>query len=171
MGFRVLALQVFDQRHLHGALLVCRQDAHRYLPEPGHAAGAPAALARDDLIKAAVERPDRDRLDEPVGADGLGEQLQRLGVKALARLVGARLDLLDRQQNPAPSPRARAARSDIPPRRAPRAPCRDLSFRLYPCSTSDAAPASCAAFAAFSSRLMSSPARCRYARAPLDSLS
>ena len=34
-----------------------------------------------------------------------------------------------------------------------------------------AAAASCAAFAAFSSRLMSSPARCRYARAPLDSLS
>jgi len=97
-GVQVLALQVFDQRHLHGALLVGREDAHRHLLEPGHTAGAPAALARDDLIKAAVKRPHRDRLDEPVGTDGLGEQLQRLGIKALARLVGARLDLFDRQQ-------------------------------------------------------------------------
>ena len=37
---QVLALQVFDQRHFHGALLVGREDAHRHLPQPGHAAGA-----------------------------------------------------------------------------------------------------------------------------------
>ena len=63
-----------------------------------HAAGAPAALARDDLIKSAIERPDRDRLDEPIRPDGFCEHFQRFRVKALARLVGARLDLLDRQQ-------------------------------------------------------------------------
>ena len=97
-GIQILALEVFDQSHLHGALLVRCQDAHRHFLEPGHAAGAPAALARDDLIKSAIERPDRDRLDEPIRPDGFCEHFQCLRVKVLARLVGARLDLLDRQQ-------------------------------------------------------------------------
>src|SRR5690606_21171496 len=94
----VLALDVLDQRHRdHGAVVDL---AHHYrdLAQPGQARGAPAALASDDLVVAAAQVADHDRLDHALRADRLG-QLGELGVvHGLARLVAARRQRVDRQR-------------------------------------------------------------------------
>ena len=56
------------------------------------ARGAPAALSGDDLIVAGRKAADRQRLDDAVLADGIGEILQSVFVKVVARLIGVGLD-------------------------------------------------------------------------------
>ena len=62
---------------------------------PGLLRGAPAPLARDQLVAAVVERPDDQRLQQPDRADRPGQGVEGRGVELRARLVGVRLDLGD----------------------------------------------------------------------------
>ena len=58
--------------------------------QPGQLGGAEAALAGDDLVAPAVQRPHQDRLHHALAADALGEFVQRALVHARARLVACR---------------------------------------------------------------------------------
>ena len=62
---------------------------------PAMRGGAPAALARDDLIVAGRKAADRQRLDNAVLADGIGQILQSLFIEVAARLIGVGFDLRD----------------------------------------------------------------------------
>src|SRR5688572_2057977 len=59
--------------------------------------GAPAALARNQLVAPAGERADDHRLDDPARGDRGGELLERGLVEMTARLIRVRLDRGDRQ--------------------------------------------------------------------------
>ena len=54
---------------------VSRDDRRDQL-EAGDARGAQPALARDQLVAAARQRPDHDRLEHAARADGLGQLLE-----------------------------------------------------------------------------------------------
>ena len=64
--------------------------------EPGQARRAPAAFAGDDLVRVRAERPDEDRLEDAVLADRRGQLVERLLLEDHARLLGVRLDPVDR---------------------------------------------------------------------------
>jgi hypothetical protein len=85
-----------DQRALEGLAAVDVLDHHRHVVPAGALRGAPPALAGDQRVAAARPRAHHQRHDHAVGADR-GGQLVELGlVEAAARLVGGRVDLLDR---------------------------------------------------------------------------
>ena len=94
---QILALDVFDQRHLEQRLLLAgRHVAHddRHAQEAGELCGAPAAFAGDDL-KSIADLADHDRLDDAVGADRLRELLQARIVDVAARLKVVGLEAID----------------------------------------------------------------------------
>ena len=62
-----------------------------------HTGFAYRALAGDDLIKAGRQLADRQRLDDAVHADGLGERSELVRVEGFSGLQGIGLDLLQRQ--------------------------------------------------------------------------
>ena len=93
----VRALQVFDERELHRLLVIGLDDDDRHVGKPREPRRAPAALAGDDLIKAGRQLADRQRLDDAVHADRLGERSELVRVEGFSGLQGIRLDLLQRQ--------------------------------------------------------------------------
>ena len=68
----------------------------RHLLELGHLRRAQAPLAGDQLVLAAGQRADDERLEDAARLDRLGQRDQRLAAELLARLVGVRPDQLDR---------------------------------------------------------------------------
>src|SRR4029434_2554186 len=98
----ILALDVFDERHLEQPLLLRRGDIldDNWNPgELGLLGGAPAALARDDLVSLAaahraVEPADHDRLNDAVGLDRSRELVELAGVDRSARLIVIGLELV-----------------------------------------------------------------------------
>src|SRR5260370_13977882 len=86
---QLLSVQVLDQR-------VPEQVVVRRLPDDGGdmgqaslLAGAPAALAHDELIVPGHDLADDDRLQQADGPDRRRELLERLGGEDLARLTRA----------------------------------------------------------------------------------
>ena len=96
-GVQILTLQVLDHGQLHGLAVVGLNDHSRHLSQPRHTGGAPPALTGNDLVIAGLELPHRQRLDDAVLPDGVGQVGQCIGVKQLARLGRAGLYLTDGQ--------------------------------------------------------------------------
>jgi hypothetical protein len=96
-GVEVFPLNVLDEGELEGLAGVQLLDDDLDLVEPGFLAGAPAALAGDDLVAIGVggEAADDDGLDEPPVLDGGGELREALQVEVLARLAALGDNLLD----------------------------------------------------------------------------
>ena len=94
-GVKVFALEVFDERELGHLAVIRLDDDGGHFGKTGDARGAPAALARDDLIVAGRKAADRQRLDNAVLADGIGQILQSLFIEVAARLIGVGFDLRD----------------------------------------------------------------------------
>ena len=94
---QILALDVFDQRHLEQRLLLARRDVaddDRNAQQAGELRGAPAAFAGDDL-EAIADLADDDRLDDAVGADRLRQLLEPRVVHVAARLEVVRREAID----------------------------------------------------------------------------
>ena len=96
-GVQVLPLEVLDQAQLHHLPVVRLDDDGGHLRQAGGLGRPPPALAGDDLIVPRGQPPDRQGLDDPVGADGLGELGQGLLVEPLPGLIEPRLHLGDGQ--------------------------------------------------------------------------
>ena len=94
-GVQVLPLEVLHHRELRRLAVVSLDDQHRDLREARQPGGPPAALARDDLIVAALQAADGEGLQDAVLPDGLRQLLQRLGIEGLAGLGGTVLHLRD----------------------------------------------------------------------------
>ena len=73
-----------------------RPDQRRHPVEPGQLRGAPAALAGDQLVRAAGDRAQQDGLEHAALAQRAGERDQRRLVEAPARLPRVRPDQVDR---------------------------------------------------------------------------
>ena len=95
-GVEVLALDVFHDGQLEHGHVVGLADVGRDLGQAGHAGGAVAPFAADDLVAGRSGLPQRERLDDAQGADRVGEFGQRFGIEAFARLVGVGDDLVER---------------------------------------------------------------------------
>ena len=95
---QVVALQVLDQRGLHPLHLVPVADDRGDLGQPGEARGAPAAFTRDDGISPAVFA-DQYGLNHAHRADGVGQLLHGLLVKAAAGLLPVGVDVAQAQGN------------------------------------------------------------------------
>ncbi|MNM93953.1 hypothetical protein D3C81_1063410 [compost metagenome] len=92
---QVLTLDVLDQRHRGGGLVGHVLHEHRHLVQARNLRGAEAAFAGDDLVAVRLgHAAHEDRLHQPLRADAGGQLLQRALVHARARLVLARLQLL-----------------------------------------------------------------------------
>ena len=78
--------------------------------EPGQLGGAPAALAGDELVAVRSDRADEDGLQDAMLADRRGELVERLLVEGQARLLGVRLDVVDRDDADADAARRRVGR-------------------------------------------------------------
>jgi hypothetical protein len=91
---QVLALQVFDERHLERDFLgdLANDDGNARERRP--LGGAPAAFTGDQLV-AKPNPPDYERLDDTAGTNRPGELLESLFAKAGTRLIGARVDEID----------------------------------------------------------------------------
>ena len=98
---------------------------HRDFVQAGALRGAPAALARDDLVGTggAAQRAHRDRLDDAALLDGGGEFVELGGGEVAARIAGVGPQDLDRQ----PALAARRARRELVS--APMSPISDASPR------------------------------------------
>jgi hypothetical protein len=100
----VLALDVLDQRHRHHGAVVDHPHHHRHLGQARALAGAPAALAGDDLVGApalavrAALLAHHDRLDHALRADRGGQLLQLGVVHGPPRLELARHHGVHRQR-------------------------------------------------------------------------
>ena len=95
-GIEVGALQVLDEAE-HELLVAAGfgADDRRHAGEAGHARGAPAAFAGDELV--ALEVPaDEQRLQHAVLTNRLRELAERLRVEARAHLHVRWADLIDR---------------------------------------------------------------------------
>jgi hypothetical protein len=87
----VFTLNILDQRHGQGCVVGNFADLNRHFGQTGDLAGAPAALAGDDLVAAIGYRPHEDRLHYALGADRGGQLFERAWVHAGARLIFSRL--------------------------------------------------------------------------------
>ena len=94
-GVEILALYVFNQRHLHHVLVVSRADIRRNRVQSSQLRSTPAPFSGNDLIEAVVHFSERDGLDDTNLSDAFGQFLQGGGVKFPARLVGVGLNATD----------------------------------------------------------------------------
>ena len=76
-GLRSSRAMFSIERELERLRVVARADERGDLLEPGEPRGAPAALAGDELVRAAGERADEDRLQHAVRGDRVGQRLER----------------------------------------------------------------------------------------------
>ena len=86
-GVQVLPLEVFNEAQFHDGAVIGLDDDGGHLMEPGQLGRPPAAFPGDDLIVAGREAADGERLDDAMGADGVGQIGQALVVKAFAWLL------------------------------------------------------------------------------------
>ena len=94
----VLPRHVLDQRELEGIGVVAVAHDGRDRVEAGELRRPPPALAGDQLVGAAGDRPHEHRLQDTAGRQRLREALERLVVEGLSGLVGARGDQVERQR-------------------------------------------------------------------------
>ncbi len=93
----VLALEVLDDRDLEGGVVVQLFDEGRDRGEPAGLGRAPAPFAGDELVPTrVVDRPDEDRLQDAVLADGSRELVEGRLLEPRPRLGGIGIDPLDR---------------------------------------------------------------------------
>ena len=91
---QVLALEVFDQRHLQRDFLGNFANDDRYARQCRPLGRSPAALAGDQLV--AEANPSDDKwLDDSARADRARQFLERLFAKARAWLIGTGIDEVD----------------------------------------------------------------------------
>ena len=88
-GVEIRALNVFDDGEGEGFPVVGLDHHDRHFGEFRRLGGAPAALARDDLVGARHigNGPHDDGLDDPLGADRFGEGGQIAGIELAARVA------------------------------------------------------------------------------------
>ena len=96
-GVEVLPRHVLDQRVLERLRVVAFLHHGRELLEARELGGAPAPLPGHELVGAAGQRADQDRLQDAALAQRVGQRLQALLVEALARLVRVGPDDVDGQ--------------------------------------------------------------------------
>ena len=150
-GVEVLARHVLDERRLERLGVVALAHERRDRLEAGDLRGAPAALAGDELVRAAGDRPHEHRLQHAALAQRAGERLERGVVERPPRLPGVRRDELDGEHRA--GPRARAPRPPETARIAAEAAAHAALRRAH-----DAAPARTTSLA--SSKYASEPAQC-----------
>ncbi len=92
----ILALDVLDQRHGDGGFVRNLANQRRHTFQTGLLAGAPASLAGDDLVAAALDRTHDDGLHHAVIADRLRQFFQRLRIHVATGLILAALNQLQR---------------------------------------------------------------------------
>jgi hypothetical protein len=90
----ILPMQIFDQRHLDGLLVVERLDDRWNFLQSNSLCRSPPSLSGDQLIDPVGDRAHDHRLDHAQMLDGRFELFQRALVDRLARLVSAGLDLI-----------------------------------------------------------------------------
>ena len=100
-GREVSTLQILDERHGQGSLVVHGLDHRRNLREPSELGGSKTALAGDDLVGDCVgsgaDGPHDDGLQHALPADGIGKLLKPRLIHDLPRLVTACLQRRERQ--------------------------------------------------------------------------
>src|SRR5438034_873032 len=94
---QVLALHVLDQRELEAVLGPRLAHDHRDPLEPGAQRRPQPPLAGDQLVASRDAARDQG-LEEPVAADRVGEEPERLVVEVPARLLRVGYDLVDRHR-------------------------------------------------------------------------
>ena len=97
-GVEVLARHVLDQGELERHSVVVRAHDRGEVVHPRELRRPPAALAGDQLVPTARDRAHEDRLQDAVGSNRVGKRDQPLLVEGLPRLVGVRVDQVDRQR-------------------------------------------------------------------------
>ena len=90
-GVQVFALQIFDERQLQHRAVVGLADDDGDFRQVQKLRRAPAAFAGDEFKETAAFAHN-ERLHDALFADGIGQFLQRLGGKFLARLERGRAD-------------------------------------------------------------------------------
>jgi hypothetical protein len=93
-GVEVLALDVLDEGELQELIVGEVLDDHRDLSEAGYSGSAESALAGDELESVAM-MADNERLDDAVGADGLGKLVNPSLVELRAGLEGIGIYIRD----------------------------------------------------------------------------
>ena len=93
----VLPLQVFNQRNLHRLFFIHLTDDDRNLLQARHPAGSPASFSCYQLIDAARQRTDQQRLQYAVLTDGICQFVERFLIEHLTRLLSVWLDLAQAQ--------------------------------------------------------------------------
>src|SRR5208283_4284070 len=92
-------LQVLHERLLQARDVVDNPENGRDRCQPSPTGRPVAAFAGDDLVLPGRDLADENRLQNSDGLDRVDERRQGLFVELLARLVRARLDLIERQQD------------------------------------------------------------------------
>ena len=87
-GIEVLALNVFDERHLGEFAVVSGAHVSRHSVEPSHSGSAIASFARDNLIGVGAGAAQRERLNDAQFANAHGKFFKRVLVEGGARLLG-----------------------------------------------------------------------------------
>ena len=97
-GVEIGALDVFDDGDFQRLVVGQFAHHHRHIVQFGELSGAPAALARHDLIAVRADGPDQDGRQYTHFLDRGREVGQRLLIKGLAGLVAPRCQKRDRQR-------------------------------------------------------------------------
>ena len=90
------ALNIFKQRHFERHRIIKFLNDYRNMVKLYPLCRAPATLARDNAIAAATGRPHDDGLENAMLADRRGELVQRIFVEMIARLIGVRENIGNR---------------------------------------------------------------------------
>ncbi len=92
----ILARHILDQRKHERLAVVALPDEGGDGREPGCTGRAPAAFPGDELVAAALRRPDDDGLHDSLRADRFGEAADPVRVDVLSRLARVRADRAER---------------------------------------------------------------------------
>ena len=93
---KIFTLDIFNQRKFKQAIAINRTNQCWNLCKPGQSGGPPATLAGDNAITIFSISVYNNRLQHAMNADGLGKLANLIAVENIARLLFARLDLVER---------------------------------------------------------------------------
>ena len=96
-GVEVFALDVLDESKLQQFAFLCRADVCGECLQASQLSSAPAALTRDDLVRARGEGLYGDRLYKTESTQGGCELLEAFLLEVLTGLIGVGSDLLQRK--------------------------------------------------------------------------
>ena len=86
----IVTLNVLDQSHGHGGLVVDLFYHHRHIGQTGQLCCTPATLTGDNLVHAVFDGTHHDRLYHALRGDGIGQFAQLVFIEMPARLVTQR---------------------------------------------------------------------------------